>query len=214
MTSLKLSSQMTAAALFAVVAVGTAGAWFVEVGPQRSKAAQLSTDLQAKQAQVTQQQQAKQSSTGGLTKQQLAAIAAAMPDQLGMPQVVDQLNVLAGRANVTLDSISPNAPTIGAGYTAVPMTVVVDGDYFDVQQFLHVVRTEVTLKKKLHAAGRLIDVQSVALSQTEPAPKVTATLAMEAFYYTGVQPTVPDPTATTTTSDSTSSAPSAAGAGS
>jgi hypothetical protein len=98
---------------------------------------------------------------------------------------------------------TPGAAVDAVGYSSVPLTVVVDGRFFAVEQFLHLVRTRVQVaEEKVAASGRLLDVQSVTLDQTEPAPMVTATLAMSAFYFTG---TAAPPVATTTVTTTTPS---------
>lgn len=198
---LDVSSRALGAALLALVVALSGAAWFVAIGPKRSHASQLEATIQQKQSAIATAQHQQSESTGGAAAQ-LGTVQAAMPDALAMPQVVDELNALAVRAGVTLDTITPAAMVAGAGYASVPLTVVVDGRYFAVEQFLHLVRTQVQLQKaKLQASGRLFDVQSVSLDQTEPAPMVTATLTMSAFYYSG---TTPAPATATTDSSSSS----------
>jgi len=198
---LDFSSRAFGAALVALVLALTGAAWFVAVAPQRSHASKLATTIRSKQAELASAQH-RQSAGGADPRAQLGSLRAAMPDALEMPQVVDELNALATRAGVTLDTVTPAAAVAAAGYSSVPLTVVVDGRFFAVQQFLRLVRTRVEVaRQKLDASGRLFDVQSVALDQTEPAPRVTATLAMSAFYFTGATaPPLATPTTTTPTS--------------
>ncbi|HZO96728.1 MAG TPA: type 4a pilus biogenesis protein PilO [Gaiellaceae bacterium] len=196
---LSLTARTLAAGLAALaVLVGIAG-WLVLVGPKRSQASKLEETLQAKQTQVATAERARADAAGPKGAKP-KTLAAALPDTLAMPEVVDQLNALARRSGVTLDTVTPAAAVAGAGYDAVPINVVVDGHYFAVEQFLHLVRTQVRLdKERLHAAGRLFDVQSVSLQQTEPAPMVTATLSLRAFYFTGAPAAAPAATTTTQT---------------
>ena len=65
----------------------------------------------------------------------------------------------------------------------------------------NVVRTRVSIRKaNVHVRGRLYDISGVQLQQTEPAPTVTATLNMEAFYFSPTAAPAPVvPTSTTTT---------------
>jgi Tfp pilus assembly protein PilO len=104
---------------------------------------------------------------------------------------------------VTLDTMTPQASVNESGYVSVPVNVVVDGHYFGIERFLRLVRTQVRLdKSKVSASGRLLDVQGVQLQQTEPAPTVTATLSLRAFYYSPTATQAPATTTdTTTTSD-------------
>jgi Tfp pilus assembly protein PilO len=191
----------TVALLLLGVAVLFAGAgWFIVVSPKRTKATELASTIQSKQSQLTLAQHTPAPSPAKAAAD-TAAVGAALPDDVVMPQVVDQLNTLATRAGVTLDTITPQAAVTGTGYTSVPLDVVVDGRYFGVEKFLRLVRNQVKLQKtQVAAAGRLFDVQSVQLQQTEPAPTVTATLTLDAFYYS---PTATQTVPTTTTSDGT-----------
>jgi hypothetical protein len=188
-----------------VLAVVAAGAgWFLVVAPKRSEASKLEASIQAKQAQVATETRAAAPATA-VDAAQLHTLGKALPDEPLMPDVVDQLNHLANLAGVTLDTVTPSAPVPGTGYEAIPLSVVVDGHYFDVERFLNLVRTQVQLDNhKPSAAGRLFDVNGFQLQQTEPAPMVTATLDLRTFYYSSaaapVITTATDTTETTTTS--------------
>jgi len=204
-----VSPRAFSAALLATVFVLAAAMWFVVVGPKRSQASSLAAQVQAKQTQLATAEH-QQSAKPVRPAAQLAPLQEALPDGLGMPQVVDQLNTLAVRSGVTLTSVknTGGTPVPGTGYEAVPLTVVVDGRYFSIQRFLHLVRAQVVLGKgaTVQAAGRLFDIQNVELDQTEPAPNVTATLALRAFYFSASA--TPVPTTPTTTPTDTTTTPS------
>ncbi len=59
-----------------------------------------------------------------------------------MPQVLRQLLRAGNRADVRLDSVTPQPATARAGYETVPMDVVVTGRYFPIKRFLHRLRTQ------------------------------------------------------------------------
>ncbi|HXH97825.1 MAG TPA: type 4a pilus biogenesis protein PilO, partial [Gaiellaceae bacterium] len=120
---------------------------------------------------------------------------------LAMPQLVDQLSGLATKAKVVLDSITPAAPVYGAGYVSVPLDIKVEGHFFAVNKFLQLVRSQVSLAPTtVTANGRLLDISSVQLDQSEPAPTVTADVKMAAYYFSPGS-SAPQP-ATTTSSAS------------
>lgn len=206
---LDLSPRVFSAALLATMAVLAGAGWLLVVSPKHHKAATLSTEIANDQTSIAAAKQAVSRPTAGPAEQ--TALSAALPDALAMPQLVDQLNALADQSGVTLDSVTPAAASPGAGYIEVPLTVVVDGRYFGVEKFLHLVRNQVSLNKaKLFASGRLFDVTGIELDQTEPAPNVTATLQMGAYYFSPAS-TAPAPATTTTdetTTDATSTTPS------
>jgi Tfp pilus assembly protein PilO len=201
-----LTARSLAAALLGVVVVIAAGGWLMVVSPKRSQVSKLDSTLQAKQTQLATAQHEQQTLTGSRPGDSRLA-GKALPDQLAMPQIVDQLNALGARSGVSLDTVTPSPAVVGVGYEAVPLSIVVDGHYFAVEQFLRLMRAQVQIgnKGKLHASGRLFDVQSVQLQQTEPAPMVTATITVRAFYYAKTvapAPVVAPATDTTTSSGS------------
>lgn len=205
---LDLSARVFAVALLATVVALAGASWFIVISPKRDKAATLQTQIQADQTRLAvaaRSQQAGGTTTGvkGTTK----AVDSALPTTLAMPQIVDQLNALADQAGVTLDTVSPTpaSTTEGNGYYAVPLTVVVDGQFFGVEKFLRLVRNQVSLnasgksgKSKFSASGRLFGITDVQFEATEPAPSVTATFTMRAYYYSAAA-TSPQPTSTTST---------------
>lgn len=198
---LDLSTRTFAAAIIGLAIVIAGAGWFVSVGPTRAHAAKLQTTIQSKETQLAvAEREAQHPGSGATGPGRLGALQAAMPDAIAMPQVVDQLNALAARAHVVLDTVTPAPATLGTGYQAVPLTVVVDGHYFAVEQFLHLIRGQVASSKDaLHATGRLFDVQGVQLDETEPVPTVTATMTVRAFSF------APQATPTATTSTGTTS---------
>jgi len=200
---LDLSPNVFAAAVLATVAALAGAGWYLVVAPKHDRAATLQATIESDQAQLGSAQHAA-ARPAATKKAEQGALQSALPNDLAMPQLVDQLNALADQAGVTLDSVSPAAPESGTGYVDVPLTVVVDGRYFSVEKFLHLVRNQVSLEKaKVYASGRLFDVSGIQLDQTEPAPNVTGTLQMKAFYFSPTSAPPPPPTDTTTT-DSTS----------
>jgi Tfp pilus assembly protein PilO len=199
---LDLSARAFAAALAALAVVLAGAMWFLAISPKHSKASSLSQQIGAERAKIAAAiREAQQSRATKTTSAQLKALEAALPSELAMPEIVDQLDGLAREAGVSLDTVTPNVPVVGVGYYAEPITVVVDGRFFDVKKFLNLVRTRVSIQKaNVHVKGRLYDVSGVALQQTEPAPTVTATLNMEAFYFSPTAAPAPvDTTSTTTT---------------
>jgi Tfp pilus assembly protein PilO len=200
---LQLGARTAAIVLLAIaVLVGGAG-WFVVVSPKRSKADELAASIAAKQTELATASGARQPK--GRVSSSERVLDAALPSMVAMPQVVDQLNALARRSGVTLASVAPQPSVPGTGYVTVPVNVVVEGRYFAVQKFLHLVRTQVRLDRShLAASGRLFDVQSVALQQTEPAPTVSANLILRTFYYSPTTTLTPPEATTTTTTDTSS----------
>lgn len=198
---LDLSARAFATGLAALAVVLAGAMWFLAISPKHSKASSLSQQITAERAKIAAAtREAQQSHPVKATSAQLKALEAALPSQLAMPEIVDQLDGLAHKAGVSLDTVTPGVPVVGLGYYAVPITVVVDGRFFDVKEFLHLVRTRVSVREaNVHVQGRLYDVSGVQLQETEPAPTVTGTLNMEAFYFSPTASPAPAETTSTTT---------------
>lgn len=195
---LDLSPRLFSSVVLVLAVALAGGAWYTLVSPKHQKASTLQAAIDSDQSKIAAARHAVVPAKKDAAAEQ-QAVQAALPDALAMPQLVDQLNALADQAGVTLDTVTPSTSETGAGYVDVPLTVVVDGRYFSVERFLHLVRNQVSLaKEKLFASGRLFDVASMQLDQTEPAPTVTATLQMKAYYFSPTA-TAPAPATTTTT---------------
>jgi Tfp pilus assembly protein PilO len=193
---LDLSARAFVVALFATALAIAGAGWFLVIAPKHHTAATLETQIQSEKQKLSDARSALKNAKAA----QRPALNAALPSELSMPQILDQLNALAVRAGVTLDTVTPAPPVAGSGYFAVPLSVVVDGRFFAVKTFLQQVRNQVSLANtKLAAAGRLFGVSSMQLNSTPP--KVTATLQMTAYYYS---PTAAPPAPVTSTTSSTS----------
>jgi Tfp pilus assembly protein PilO len=211
----EITPRAIAFVLLGVAVVLGAAGWFLLVSPKRSQASKLASTIQMKQSQVSTETHQSSTVAGSAPA---ATLGQALPDVPGMPDVVDQLNALATRSGVALDTITPQAAVPGTGFEAIPLTVVVDGRYFAIEKFLQLVRKEVQVdKSRLVANGRLFDVQGVQLQQTEPAPSVTATLSLRTFYYDAgaadATATTTDGTTTTSTDTTTTATTTTAAAG-
>jgi Pilus assembly protein, PilO len=202
---------LLAALLVGVVAVA---GWFALVGPQRSKVASLEAKIADEHSKlaaariVAQSQKAgKGSSTG------VGALVRAMPAQLQMPSVLRQVQHLAASSKVSVESFTPSASTPAAGYDAVPIALSVSGRYASVKQFLRALRVQAgTTGGRIHASGRLFDVQSVDLTPgttdaTGQPNELTAAISLVTFVYTGA----PLAATTTTGTDTTASATATTG---
>jgi hypothetical protein len=135
-----------------------------------------------------------------------------------MSNILRQLSTAAARSRTEIDSITPGVPVAAFGASPLPMTVLVKGRYFAVQQLARLLRQSADVKHgKLAGKGRLYTIDSISFAGQAPAQPgqaangaITATLAMNAFTYSA---SAPAPVATTTdTTTTTDSSASAAGA--
>jgi hypothetical protein len=128
-----------------------------------------------------------------------------MPSTLQMPTILRQVQRLAKTSDVSLESFTPSGSAELSGYTAIPIDVSVSGRYAEVKRFLHRLRVQAGSREgRIHATGRLFDVQTVGLSPgVGGAPELSASIRLAAFVYTGAQPPAQTPAATDSESDET-----------
>ena len=172
------------ATLGATVLLAVAG-WMLLVSPKRSQAADLKAKIAVAEARLAVEHT--QPSQGEISAAEVRQLELALPDSGEMSNLVRQLDGLARRVGVTLDSVTPAAETGASGYRAIPLSVVVDGKFFRVNRFLTLLRNQVQVRDgRVRGTGRLFDVQAIDFEQsTAPRPNVRATLTMAAYFYGG-----------------------------
>ena len=152
-------ATLTAVGCLAILAIG----FFLVVKPQRSHAASLRTQTQSVQQSnnglVAQVGQLKQQQKDLPAQQKLLSqIATKVPDNPALPSLIRQLSGAAAGAGVNLVSLAPGAPIVGTGATGastasstsaasssplmtIPLTVQVQGGYFNIEQFFSAVES-------------------------------------------------------------------------
>ncbi len=188
--AIDFSPAKIAALLALTFVVLGAATWLLLIQPKQSTANNLDSTIAATQAQLAKQTTTRTPSakpTHKHTLSQTVISARALPNLVAMPQILFQLSRIANEEHVTLVSIAPLAAVPYANYEALPITVTLTGKFFGVQGFLQQLRNQVRSSSQagLAATGRLYDVLGVTLNAVTPAPKVSATLTLDAFNYTG-----------------------------
>lgn len=197
-----------------VLAYAAAGYFFV-VSPQRAKAAELKKQIQQTEDQIQQYKLLSQqaATTPPIRVADLFRLEKAMPNEVDMAGIVLELSRIAHDTGITFESITPQGATAGTGYQVLPVTLVFDGNYFELSDFLYRLRSLVRVRSgHLSANGRLFVVDSVSFGESEKAfPRIQATLTVQAFVFgdtpIGAPVTTPPPPAagagTTTTGTQT-----------
>ena len=234
--STRAQVALVSGALVLVLLIG----YFGFIHPKQSTASSLKKQTAAVQAQIAQN-----SSTGftqalpAVRSANVFSLTKAMPTQLETPDVILQLNQLAGASGITFDQITPNGasgttPTSSTAtvplettdpFAAQPIEVKFTGSFYDLLAFLQRLRNLVRVENgHLDAVGRLFDVTDVEFaSGPKGFPQIQATLTVNAFVPQQPQSTLATPgstdtsttttgtTTTTTTSTPTSASPSTSG---
>ena len=211
-TKLPQSGQIAiaVAALLLIALIG----YFALVKPQKSKAASLSTQIAEQDTQIVEARAllAKAKNAQKVRVADLFRLTKAMPDQPDEAGIVLELTNVARQSGINFESIAPGGSTQVSGYQVVPITVVFDGNFFQLTDFLFRLRTLVDVRRgALAADGRLFTVDSVQFGQGQLMfPEVKATLTVDAYIYgTGATVSAPpqtQPQTTAGTSGTTTSA--------
>jgi len=200
-----------AAGLLLIVAT-----WLLLIAPQRSKAAELSSQVDASRTELSERKNAllHPSSPVTVKPSDLYRLTKALPNETEMSGVVLEVSRLAGKQQLGLSSISPAPPVLGVGFVQQPLAVVVQGRFAKISSFLRELRQLVVVRGgRLDARGRLYGVSKVDMSAPDGGnsfPIVKATVTLNTYSFS------PQPPAATTdqtpTTDTSSSGTVAAGA--
>jgi Tfp pilus assembly protein PilO len=184
----------------AAVLVYAAALWFLFVSPSRSDAASAKEELASAELRLVEAQSATDRPSGANAPvADVFRLSKAMPVSTDQSGLVLELSKLASRSGVRLQGMTQQ-PEVAAegGPSLIPVSVTVDGTYRQITKFLRLTRGLVTVRNgKIHARGRLLAVQSVALSEAAAGkfPRLDATIALSAYVYDEpiVPPEVPEP---------------------
>jgi Tfp pilus assembly protein PilO len=205
----------------AVLLVAVAG-WLVVVSPQRSKSAKLADQIEETQNALTAARLAARPTNARPTVrvEDLYRLGSAMPTKVDMPGILIELSRVAGRAGVTLQTVTPRTKADGIGYRYLPVDLMFQGTYYELSEFLYQVRNLVNVHRgRLWASGRLFTVDGFDFTEGEKKfPYLQATLTVNAYLYdseagavvpvaAGETGTGTDTTATTTATTTTSVSP-------
>ena len=189
----------------ALVVVGllvfVAAGWFLLVSPKRSEAGEVQAQVDAVQAQITDRRsRALAPPPPAIRSAELFRLAKAIPDKTDMSGVILELNRIASETGIVFETISPQPAVTQGPYQVLPITLVFDGNYYALSDFLFRLRNLVRVRNgKLDTNGRLFLVDTLSFDQSEREfPYITATLVVDAFVF-GTGATSPPATAPTGT---------------
>jgi type IV pilus assembly PilO-like protein len=223
----KLSQNALIGIIVAGLLVFGLGAWFVVVHPQSGKVSSLKREAQDVQGKIDayHQQVTAARSAPKIEVADVYRLAKAMPTNTDMPDLVLELSELARDTGISFDSISPQQLAPVGSYSALPISVTFNGNFYNLADFLYRLRSLVTVHAgRLDATGRLFSVDTLAFNESEKKfPQIQATLVIDAFVYASAPAPVPaatppaastttSTTETTTTGETPSSSASATGA--
>ena len=214
-------------AVIALVVVGVlvylAAGYFLLISPQRSKSADLEKQVSQTQSQIDQYRalSAQAKAAAPIRVADLYRLEKAMPNEVDMAGIVLELSRIARETGISFESITPQGPAPQTGFQMLPVTLLFDGNYFELSDFLYRLRSLVRVRSgRLAATGRLFVVESISFSESQKSfPRIQASVVVNTFIY-GDQPlpgtpgaaVAPPPAATTpgqTATTGTSTTPQA-----
>ena len=185
-----------------------AASWFLLVSPRRASAAETRVQSAAAQSQadllqVKINQLRVQYADLPKRRAELNAIRHELPADAAIPTLVRDLQTYAAQAGVTLDTLAPGSPGLvtaegapaAAGAVAsatapqlvgIPMTLTINGDYFEASLFIKYLQTKlnrallisaVSVAKGAETATPASTSTATATSTATPTPTVAATTA-------------------------------------
>jgi Tfp pilus assembly protein PilO len=125
----------------------------------------------------------------------------AMPDMTDMAGILLELNAVAEATGIRFQKIEPGTAAPKTGYSAIPISLTFEGNYYDLSDFLFRLRNLVSVRDgKLSASGRLFILKSLDMHQAPTGfPNIDAVITVSAFTYDGADQAAPaSGTATTT----------------
>jgi type IV pilus assembly protein PilO len=196
----KLPQPVQIAIAVAVLMLLAVIGYFGVVKPQKGKAADLSTQIEEQDSQIVAARAllAKSKDAQKVRVADLFRLTKAMPDQPDEAGIVLELTNVARQSGISFKSIAPGGSTPLSGYQVVPITVVFQGNFFQLNDFLFRLRNLVDVRRgALEADGRLFTVDSVHFDEGElKFPQIQATLTINAYIYgTGATVSAPPQTA-------------------
>jgi type IV pilus assembly protein PilO len=229
----KLSQSAQIAIAVSVLLVLLIAGYFVAVKPQKSKASELAAEITARDGQISDARAllAKAKHAQKVKVADLFRLTKAMPDQPDEAGIVLELTSVARNSGISFESITPQGSTALGTYQVVPISVIFNGNFFQLTDFLFRLRNLVDVRQgALAANGRLFTIDTIQFDESElKFPEIRASLQIDAYIYgTGATVSAPPQTSTpggataatttgtttapTTTTSPTTTAPSAAAA--
>jgi Tfp pilus assembly protein PilO len=191
-----------APALLILAAVG----YFLLIKPKQAEAGKISDEIAELDTQIevtrAAQRQPQKGDPSAIRIADLFKVTQAMPDDADMPGILLELNQVAAASGVEFIAIAPQGGSVRSGYSALPINLTFEGNYFDLTDFLFRLRNLVRVRDgELGADGRLFTLEAISMAEGEGGfPAIQADLTVTAYVYSTTPPaTAPAAPASTDT---------------
>jgi type IV pilus assembly protein PilO len=196
------------AVVLAGLIVLAAAGYFLLIGPKKSEANSLSQDITRLDQQIS-DARAQATQAAGLSKILVAdyyKLQTAMPNEPKVDELSLQLYSVAKATGIRFDSIQPGTVVDASTYQVIPVTLIFQGNFYDLSDFLYRLQSLVLVENhKLSAKGRLFTVDEVSFAEGEGGfPKIAATLQVDAYVFGHPVATAASASASTASTSTTS----------
>ncbi|HXV32489.1 MAG TPA: type 4a pilus biogenesis protein PilO [Gaiellaceae bacterium] len=194
-------------------------AYFLLIKPKQAEAGRLADEIATLETQVEvalAAQRLPQTDESAIQVAEVFQVTKAMPDDDDMPGIILELNSVASAAGIEFLSIAPQAAAVQPSFTALPINLSFEGNYYDLTDFLFRLRNLVSVRDgELQADGRLYALETLSMSEGPAGfPEIAASLTVTAYYYSTAPPpaapaapAAPTATGATDTGATTTTAP-------
>jgi type IV pilus assembly protein PilO len=205
-----------------LVVLAVAG-YFLLIQPKKNEAKNLSSEIAAIDTQI-QESNAQAQRAAGLSKIRVAdyfKLETAMPSNPKVDELDLQINALARDTGISFDSITPGSASAATNYEVLPLTLVFEGNFYDLSDFIRRLQSLVLVDNgRLNASGRLFTIDQIEFAQgSKGFPQITATIHVDGYSFgvtaatssaagTGGSATGTSPTSTSTTTSTETTTPS------
>jgi Tfp pilus assembly protein PilO len=196
---------LVAPALLILAAVG----YFLLIKPKQAEASKISDEIASLDTQIevtrAAQRQPATDDPSAIKIADLFKVTQAMPDDDDMPGIILELNDVATAAGVEFVSIAPQGGSVRSGYSALPINLTFEGNYYDLTDFLFRLRNLVRVRDgELGADGRLFTLETLTMEEGPLGfPEITASLTVTAYVYSTTPPAAPAAPAAPASTDTT-----------
>ena len=186
-----MKKKPTRPAVIVLVVVGLVAylalGYLLVISPQRAKAADLKKQTAATEAQIVQYRtlSAQAKAAAPIRVADLFRLEKAMPNEVDMPGILLELSRVADDTGIAFESITPQGIVAQPGYQVLPVSLLFDGNYFELSDFLYRLRSLVRVNTgRLSSSGRLFVVDSIGFAESEKSfPRIQASLVVNAYVY-------------------------------
>jgi type IV pilus assembly protein PilO len=198
------------AVVLAGLVVLAAAGYFLVILPKKHEVKSLSQQITQLDQQIL-DARVQATQAAGLSKILVAdyyKLQTAMPGEPEVAELSLQLYSVAQATGIRFDQIQPGTVADATTYQVIPITLVFQGSFYDLSDFLYRLQALVLVENhKLSAKGRLFTVDQVSFAEGDNGfPQIKATLAVDAYIFghpvatASSATTAPTSTDTTTTS--------------